>query len=146
MSSRAVSVSAKTTSDLTSVDESVATLARSSKAGDFGFSKRYPRRIEGLPARLRQAFEGYGSVTATSRAIERSEGALRKWLRGRSEPTASDLRAICELTGVGLDWLIFGTDAFRTTEALPPGALTMSGSDTRGKRGKRGNRTRNAGP
>lgn len=69
---------------------------------------RAHRRIKGLPERLRLTIASYGTVSATATAIDRSEGALRKWIRGTSEPNASDLRAICELTGTRIDWLIFG--------------------------------------
>src|SRR5262245_33278570 len=59
-------------------------------------------------ARLRQAVEAYGSVTAVARGIDRSEGAVRKWLRGASEPNVTDLRALCALTGASIDWLVTG--------------------------------------
>lgn len=73
--------------------------------------KRVPRRrVEGLPQRLRLTIESYGTVSAAATAIKRSEGALRKWLRGTSEPNASDLRSLCELTGTQITWLIFGND------------------------------------
>lgn len=71
-------------------------------------AKRVQPRIEGLPERLRLTIASYGTVSATAAAIDRSEGALRKWIRGVSEPNASDLRAICELTGTRIDWLVFG--------------------------------------
>ncbi len=71
---------------------------------------RVLRRIEGLPERLRLTIESYGTVSAAATAIQRSEGALRKWIRGTSEPNASDLRSICELTGTQITWLIFGNN------------------------------------
>ncbi len=71
-------------------------------------ANRVQRRIDGLPERLRLTIASYGSVTATAAAMDRSEGALRKWIRGTSEPNASDLRSICELTGTYINWLIFG--------------------------------------
>jgi transcriptional regulator with XRE-family HTH domain len=40
--------------------------------------------------------------------IERSEGAIRKWLRGQSEPGVSDLRAICLATNTSVEWLVMG--------------------------------------
>ena len=76
-------------------------------------AKRVQRRIEGLSERLRLTIASYGSVTATAAAMHRSEGALRKWIRGSSEPNASDLRSICVLTGTHINWLIFG-------ENVPP--------------------------
>jgi transcriptional regulator with XRE-family HTH domain len=63
---------------------------------------------DGFPSRLREALESYGSASAIARAIDRSEGAVRKWLRGQSEPSVSDLRAICETTGVSVEWLVTG--------------------------------------
>jgi hypothetical protein len=73
-------------------------------------AERVLRRIEGLPERLRLTIESYGTVSATATAIKRSEGALRKWIRGTSEPNASDLRSISELTGTQITWLIFGNN------------------------------------
>lgn len=71
-------------------------------------AKRVQKRIDGLPERLRLTIASYGSVSATAAALARSEGALRKWIHGTSEPTASDLRSICELRGTRINWLIFG--------------------------------------
>jgi transcriptional regulator with XRE-family HTH domain len=59
-------------------------------------------------ARLRQVIDSYGSTSSLAREIERSEGALRKWLRGLSEPNVSDLRAICEITHTSVEWLVMG--------------------------------------
>lgn len=73
-------------------------------------AERVLRRIEGLPERLRPTIESYGTVSAAAAAIQRSEGALRKWIRGTSEPNASDLRFICELTGTQISWLVFGNN------------------------------------
>lgn len=70
--------------------------------------RRAPQRTEGLPARLRQAVEYYGSVTSIASAIDRSEGAVRKWLRGDAEPNATDLRLLSKATGASVEWLIFG--------------------------------------
>jgi transcriptional regulator with XRE-family HTH domain len=67
-----------------------------------------PSIPDGFPARLRQVLDSYGSTSALARDIDRSEGALRKWLRGRSEPNVTDLRAICEATGTSVEWLVMG--------------------------------------
>jgi hypothetical protein len=66
-------------------------------------AKRVQQRIEGLPERLRLTIESYGTISMTATAIKRSEGALRKWILGTSEPSASDLRSICELTGTPIN-------------------------------------------
>jgi len=42
--------------------------------------------------------------------VTRSEGAVRKWLRGECEPNVTDLRAICEATCTGIAWLVSGED------------------------------------
>lgn len=63
---------------------------------------------DGFPGRLRQVLDSYGSTNSLARAIDRSEGALRKWLRGQSEPNVTDLRAICEVTGTSVEWLVMG--------------------------------------
>jgi transcriptional regulator with XRE-family HTH domain len=70
-----------------------------------------PPLPDGFPARLRQVLDSYGSTSALAREIERSEGALRKWLRGQSEPNVSDLRAICEVTSTSVEWLVMGRGA-----------------------------------
>ncbi len=64
---------------------------------------------DGFAARLRQVVDAYGSTSSFARALGRSEGAVRKWLRGESEPGVSDLRALCKLTGTGVEWLVLGT-------------------------------------
>ena len=33
---------------------------------------------------------------------------MRKWLRGESEPNVTDLRALCEMTGIRIEWLASG--------------------------------------
>jgi hypothetical protein len=73
-------------------------------------AERVLQRIEGLPERLRLTIESYGTVSAAATAIKRSEGALHKWIRGTSEPNASDLRSICELTGTQITWPLFGNN------------------------------------
>ena len=49
-------------------------------------------------------------MTSIAAAIGRSEGAVRKWLRGQAEPNATDLRLLSTATGASVDWLIFGGD------------------------------------
>jgi transcriptional regulator with XRE-family HTH domain len=60
--------------------------------------------------RLSEVIDSFGSTTAAALAIGRSEGALRKWRRGQSEPSASDIRCLCEASGFSAEWLLFGTD------------------------------------
>lgn len=75
--------------------------------------------------RLRQVVSSYGSTNALARTINRSEGALRKWLRGQSEPSVSDLRAICAATGASVEWLVMGQNPKGLAVREPP----VSGSD-----------------
>jgi transcriptional regulator with XRE-family HTH domain len=62
----------------------------------------------GFAARLRQVLKGHGSASGLAKAIERSEGAVRKWLRGESEPNVTDLRAIGQATQTRIHWLVTG--------------------------------------
>lgn len=68
---------------------------------------------DGFASRLREAIDSYGSTSAFARAISRSEGAVRKWMKGQSEPSVSDLRAICEITDSNVEWLVFGRGSRR---------------------------------
>jgi transcriptional regulator with XRE-family HTH domain len=79
---------------------------------------------DGFPRRLRQAISGFGSVTALAQAIDRSDGAVRKWLRGVAEPNVTNLRAISAATGVSIEWLVTGQGDSRLSpkgvhEAVP---------------------------
>lgn len=68
------------------------------------------RSIPDFPLRLAELINTFASVSAAATAIERSEGAVRKWLRAESQPSASDIRLLCELSGFTAEWLLFGTD------------------------------------
>ena len=57
---------------------------------------------------MREVIDAYGSASGLAKTIERSEGAVRKWLRGESEPNVTDLRAVCEQTGTSIEWLVTG--------------------------------------
>jgi hypothetical protein len=85
-----------------------------------------PAEPDGFPARLRQVIASYGSTSALARSIERSEGAIRKWLRGQSEPAVSDLRTICDVTGTNVEWLVMGRGDQQGLSVREPPA---SGSD-----------------
>jgi hypothetical protein len=76
-----------------------------------------PSSSDGFAARLRQVIDSYGSTSGLARHMERSEGALRKWLRGLSEPNVTDLRSICEITGTSVEWLVMGRGPRRDPNA-----------------------------
>jgi transcriptional regulator with XRE-family HTH domain len=80
--------------------------------------RRERQENSGFAARLREVIDAYGSASGLAKAIERSEGAVRKWLRGESEPNVTDLRAVCEQTGTSIDWLVTGRGV---RDALAPG-------------------------
>ena len=71
-------------------------------------ARRERQENSGFAVRLREVIDAYGSASGLAKAIERSEGAVRKWLRGESEPNVTDLRAVCEQTGTSIDWLVTG--------------------------------------
>src|ERR1700723_4401428 len=89
-------------------------------------SDRRERQVTGgFAVRLRQVIDAYGSANSIAKAIERSEGAVRKWLRGESEPNVTDLRTLCEQTQTSIEWLVTGRgrrEAVATTlqETPPP--------------------------
>jgi hypothetical protein len=62
----------------------------------------------GFASRLREVVDVYGSTSALAKTIERSEGAVRKWLRGESEPNVTDLRSLCGETHTSIEWLVTG--------------------------------------
>jgi transcriptional regulator with XRE-family HTH domain len=77
----------------------------------------------GFAVRLRQVIDAYGSANSIAKAIERSEGAVRKWLRGESEPNVTDLRTLCEQTQTSIEWLVTGRgrrEAVHTLETPAP--------------------------
>jgi hypothetical protein len=70
--------------------------------------RRERQESSGFAARLREVIDAYGSASGLAKAIDRSEGAVRKWLRGESEPNVTDLRCVCEQTGTSIEWLVAG--------------------------------------
>jgi hypothetical protein len=74
----------------------------------------------GFALRLRQVIDAYGSANSIAKAIERSEGAVRKWLRGESEPNITDLRTLCEQTQTSIEWLVTGRGRRESVHAPPP--------------------------
>jgi transcriptional regulator with XRE-family HTH domain len=80
--------------------------------------RRERQENSGFAARLREVIDAYGSASGLAKAIERSEGAVRKWLRGESEPNVTDLRAVCEQTATSIESLVTGRGV---RDALAPG-------------------------
>jgi hypothetical protein len=70
--------------------------------------RRERQESSGFAARLREVIDAYGSASGLAKAIDRSEGAVRKWLRGESEPNVTDLRCVCEQTATNIEWLVTG--------------------------------------
>ena len=85
---------------------------------------RHERQVTGgFAVRLRQVIDAYGSANSIAKAIERSEGAVRKWLRGESEPNVTDLRTLCEQTHTSIEWLVTGRgrrEAIPSLQETPP--------------------------
>jgi transcriptional regulator with XRE-family HTH domain len=78
--------------------------------GKRRFKPRLSRVDHGLIERLIEVIDSTGTTNAVALAIGRSEGALRKWRHGQSEPAASDIRRLCEISGYSAEWVLFGTD------------------------------------
>jgi hypothetical protein len=87
--------------------------------------RRERQESGGFAERLRRVVQTYGSASALAKAIERSEGAVRKWLRGESEPNVTDLRSLCTETRTSIEWLVTGqgqqeADPVGVQEEPPP--------------------------
>jgi hypothetical protein len=89
--------------------------------------RRERQENSGFATRLREVIDAYGSASGLAKAIERSEGAVRKWLRGESEPNVTDLRAVCEQTGTSIEWLVTGRGL---REVQPQGIRDMPSQST----------------
>ena len=64
------------------------TPGRRTERRNCNMADRHERQASGgFSMRLRQVIDTYGSANSIAKVIERSEGAVRKWLRGESEPT-----------------------------------------------------------
>jgi transcriptional regulator with XRE-family HTH domain len=86
--------------------------------------RRERQQDGGFALRLRQIVEGYGSASALAKKIQRSEGAVRKWLRGESEPNVTDLRSVCEETHTSIEWLVTGRGQREATLKVQEQAAT----------------------
>ncbi|HVS77309.1 MAG TPA: hypothetical protein VHE11_10260 [Steroidobacteraceae bacterium] len=94
-------------------------------SADVNIGRRERQEAGGFAARLRQVLKTHGSASSLAKAIARSEGAVRKWLRGESEPNVTDLRTLSQVTGTRIEWLVTGegpreTAAESVREAPPP--------------------------
>jgi len=88
---------------------------------DTSMTDRRERQVTGgFALRLRQVIDAYGSANSIAKAIERSEGAVRKWLRGESEPNVTDLRTLCEQTQTNIEWLVTGRGRRDVAHSPPP--------------------------
>ena len=77
-------------------------------SADVNTGRRERQEAGGFATRLRQVLKGHGSASGLAKAIARSEGAVRKWLRGESEPNVTDLRTLSAVTQTHIEWLVTG--------------------------------------
>ena len=77
-------------------------------SADVNIGRRERQEAGGFATRLRQVIKAHGSASGLAKAIARSEGAVRKWLRGESEPNVTDLRTLSEVTQTRIEWLVSG--------------------------------------
>ena len=85
--------------------------------------RRERQEAGGFAARLRQVLKAHGSASGLAKAIARSEGAVRKWLRGESEPNVTDLRTLCEVTQTRIEWLVTGEGPRHSQPEADAGAI-----------------------
>lgn len=82
----------------------------------------------GFATRLRQVLKAHGSASGLAKAIARSEGAVRKWLRGESEPNVTDLRTLCDVTQTRIEWLVTGEGPRQMQPESEPGSTVREAS------------------
>ena len=68
--------------------------------------------------RIREAMAPLGGLRAYSEASGVAERTIANWVSAKSEPKALGLKQIAELTGVSLDWLIFGKGMMKPEQAM----------------------------
>ena len=103
---------------------------------DVNLGRRERQEAGGFAERLRQVLKTHGSASSLAKAIARSEGAVRKWLRAESEPNVTDLRALARVTQTRIEWLVTGEgpaeaqpeSASGVREAPPPYGLSPHGT------------------
>jgi phage repressor protein C with HTH and peptisase S24 domain len=81
--------------------------------------------VPGLAERLGQAIDAAGGVRAAMKETGISDTQLRRYQKGDSEPTASNLRALGDFCGVSIDWLIYGRTPILSDETIR-GAVAIS--------------------
>src|SRR6185437_17137973 len=93
------------------------------KSRRSSMTERRERQAQGgFATRLRSVVEAHGSANGIAKAIARSEGAVRKWLRGESEPNVTDLRALSEVTQTRIEWLVTGEGPRQLQPESDPGS------------------------
>src|SRR5690606_31189514 len=71
------------------------------------------------------------TITALADIIQRSEGAVRNWMTGRSQPVVIDVLRTCEVTGTRVEWLMTGEGPQRETDPLAVGDSPARYASTR---------------
>lgn len=81
--------------------------------------------VPGLAERIAQAIDAAGGVRVAMKETGISDSQLRRYQDGKSEPTASNLRALGDHCGVSIDWLIYGRGSVLSDETIR-GAVSIS--------------------
>lgn len=68
-----------------------------------------PRRDDGFRDRILALIKQYGGVTHVARACGFSEGVVRSWRDGRSDPSRARCVALARGLGISLMWLMAGS-------------------------------------
>jgi len=70
--------------------------------------------------RLRILTDSSKSIAGFARLVGVSEGSIRNWLSGSSQPTPQNLRAIASACGVNVEWLTTGQGPKTATDHIAP--------------------------
>jgi transcriptional regulator with XRE-family HTH domain len=73
----------------------------------------------GLPARIQQLIELEGGVCAIAERCGFSEGSVRNWRDGRSDPSRERCVTMAQVLGVSLVWLVAGEGSMKADAGRP---------------------------
>lgn len=74
----------------------------------------------GFPQRVETLIERFGSITRIAKKCGFSEGVVRSWRDGRSDPSRRRCVALARGLGISLIWLMTGAGTMSTAEACTP--------------------------
>ncbi|MBR0650359.1 helix-turn-helix transcriptional regulator [Roseomonas terrae] len=92
-------------------------MAKRAGSADVGFRAGVPGWSAEVGTRLQALFDAAGGISRASRISDVSLETLGHWRDGKSRPAFFPLAALCEATGVSMQWLATGRGPMRDGDA-----------------------------